>query len=309
MKRELSHKIVGTISLVLLFAFVIHYTRPKKDYSKLMYDWFWTSKTHYSKDNNIVVLGDSRTYRGISTETIKSVFPNQEVLNLGYSSGGLNQYMFDVAFSVLDQSAELKIIVLGVTPYSLTEEARKNEHYKQELERPLADVIERNYINPYLSVFESIKFTDYVGNNRGVNYVQVFHKNGWVESCKIPENKTEALASYEKTFIETGLSQKSVNETLNFVSRMKKEGVEVYGFRPPSSKGMEKLEDKMSGFNENEFKVLFGRSGGVWIDIPGKFSFNSYDGSHLHYQSAKELSFILGKKIKNYHYNIGKAML
>ena len=298
MKKVLINKIVGTLGLVLFLSIVVHYTRPKKDYSKLEYDWFWTKKTHFSKSNNIVFLGDSRTYRGISTESVKSEFPNQKVLNLGYSSGGLNKYMFDVAYSLLNKKEDLKVIVLGVTPFSLTEEVRKNEHYKQELGRPLADLIERNYVNPFLSDFESISLSDYRTESDRVFYPQVFHENGWVESYKIPENKRDALSSYRKTFSETVLSEKSVSETLSFVSEMKNKGVKVYGFRPPSSKEMEKLENELSGFDENEFITIFEESGGVWINISDRFSFDSYDGSHLHYQSAKDLSLILAQKMK-----------
>jgi len=298
MRKGLINKIFGTLIGVLFLSIVIHYTRPKKDYSKLMYDWFWTKKTHFSKSNNIIFLGDSRTYRGVSTESVKSEFPNQKVLNLGYSSGGLNKYMFDVAYSFLGKKEGLKIIVLGITPFSLTEEARKNEHYKQELERPLADVVERIYVNPYLSFFEPVRLSDYRLESDRTFYPQVFHESGWVESYKIPENKREALSSYRKTFSETVLSEKSVSETLSFVSEMKNTGVKVYGFRPPSSKEMEKLENELSGFDENEFITIFEENGGVWINISDRFSFDSYDGSHLHYQSAKELSLLLAQKMK-----------
>jgi hypothetical protein len=299
MKKNLIIKIAGSFTFVLLLSIIINDTRPNKDYSTLLYDWFWTQKTHYAKGNNIVFMGDSRIYRGISSESVKSVFPKQKVLNLGYSSGGLNQYMFDVAYSLLDKKKKVKIIVLGVTPFSMTEAARENEHFKQELERPLAEVVERNYLNPYLSIFESISFVDYKTDPNKINYPQVFHENGWIESSKTHTIKTEVLSSYRKTFSKTIRSEKSISETLKFVAQMKNKGIAVYGFRPPTCQEMEKLENQLSGFNEDKFKNLFIAAGGRWIDIPNRFSFNTYDGSHLHYESAKKLSLILAKKIKN----------
>lgn len=297
MKNNLKLKILGTILITLGLSLLVGFTRPKTDYSKLLFDWFWVNKTHYSTNNNIIFVGDSRIYRGISTEAVKTIFPNQRVLNLGYSSGGLNNEIFDFATNLLNPKSKIKIIVLGISPFSLTEEARKNEHFLQELNRPSAEIIERKYINPYIYLFEPIKITDYQPISNKIIYPQIFHSGGWVESFKLPENKSEALTSYRNTLSKTKLSKISIDETLEFVSKMKNKGVEIYGFRPPSCEEMEKLENEISDFNENEFQTLFEKNGGIWIDIPNRYSFNSYDGSHLHYESAKKLSIILAKKI------------
>ena len=154
MKKELVFKIIGSLLIAVVLSSLISFTRPDTDYSKLMYDWFWVNKTHYSKKSAILFLGDSRTYRGISTEAVNTVFPSQEVLNLGYSSGGLNNRMFNFASQLIDTKSPIKIIILGVTPFSLTVEARKNEHFLQELNRPTAELFERKYINPFISFFE-----------------------------------------------------------------------------------------------------------------------------------------------------------
>lgn len=298
MKNKLIVKIIGSVLIAIGLSLLINFTRPDTDYSKLMYDWFWVNKTHYSKRSSILFLGDSRTYRGISTESVKTNFPNQEILNLGYSSGGLNNKMFEFANQLIDTNSKVNIIVLGITPFSLTVEARKNEHFLQELNRPVAEIVERKYVNPFISFFEPIKITDYQAKNSKMVYPQKFHKGGWVESYKVPINTNKALISYEKTLSKTELSHISTNETLNFVLEMKKKGITVYAFRPPSTKKMELLENRLTKFDEENFKTLFEENGGFWIDIPNRYSFDSYDGSHLHYNSAKKLSIILAKKIK-----------
>jgi hypothetical protein len=298
MKNNLKLKIFGTFLITLGLSLFVGFTRPKTAYSKLMYDWFWVNKTHFPKKSSILFLGDSRTYRGISTKAIKTVFPDQEVMNLGYSSGGFNTKMFEFASQQITNEGKVKIIVLGISPFSFTKEARKNEHFLQELNRPLAEIIERKYLNPLLTHFEPIKITDYQLNKNTVYYYQTFYDDGWVASHKVPEDKDEAYLSYKKALSKTEISEKSIKETLSFVDEMHHKGVKVYAYRPPSTQKMEMLENEISGFDEDKFRLELEKKGGKWIDIPNKYSFKSYDGSHLHFESAKKLSFILAKKIK-----------
>jgi len=234
---------------------------------------------------------------------VKTIFPNQKILNFGYSSGGLNNEIFDFSYNLLNPRSNIKAIVMGVTPFSLTEEARKNEHFHQELKRSTAEIIERKYINPFIFLFDPIKVTDYQENSQEAQYFQKFHKNGWVESYKIPANNEEALSSYEETFSKTNLSTKSIKETLSFVTEMNAIGVKVFGYRPPSTKKMEELENSMINFDEKNFQDMFEKQGGIWVDIPNRYSFSSYDGSHLHFNSAKDLSIILANEI-NYNREI-----
>ena len=197
----------------------------------------------------------------------------------------------------MDTICENPIIVFGFSPYSLTIEARKNEHLHQELNRTIADKIETQYINPHLVYFEPIKLTDYSRKNTS-NYFQEFHNNGWAESYKVPEDNKEALPAYEVALSKTKLSEKSIKEVLDFVKYNTKKGIKIYGYRPPSTKDMELLENKFLSFNEVNLRNSFEDNGGRWIEIPNRYSYHSYDGSHLHFESAKKLSSFLGAEIK-----------
>ena len=72
----------------------------------------------------------------------------------------------------------------------------------------------------------------------------------------------------------------------------------LLGFRPPSTLAMEQLEDSLSGFNYSSFISKFKQNGGVWLTFSLK-DYVSYDGSHLHYESANKFSKNLGLKIEN----------
>jgi hypothetical protein len=58
---------------------------------------YWVVKTHIQKNYDIILLGDSRVYRGISPSTMEQSMQGVRILNFGYSGGGLNQYMYEEA--------------------------------------------------------------------------------------------------------------------------------------------------------------------------------------------------------------------
>ena len=287
-------KIILYITFTLLFTVLIVLLKPDNNQSVYEKDWFWINKTYPYKKFDIVIYGDSRVYRGISPEKFSEVFPSADIINLGYSSGGINKQALEFALDKLGNN-ESKILVLGITPFSLTEKARQNKHLLQELNRPTGEVLERKYIYPFLTAFEPIEINPF---KLPENYQMKYHPTGWVESYKIKEDTTEALESYIKQFSETKLSQNSIAELETFIKEQKSNGIKIFGFRPPASFSLEKIENEYSSFNEKEIRELFIRNGAYWIEIPSRYSYHTYDGSHLHYLSAKKPSFFIAQQIK-----------
>ena len=284
--------------LLLIFVPLIARIKPLKQNSPFNIDSFWASKTFPDKKPNILFYGDSRTYRGINPDDVSAFFPGYRVHNMGYSSGGMNKKALNFCLSTIDTTEKQPIIVLGITPFSLSEEARKNKQLTQENTRPFYEIIERKYIYPMVSAFEPIDLNPMIFPGQEPHYYQYFNKNGWVSSYKIPEDTTEALPSYKKQYEHTIASEESVNETLLFVKNCTKRGISVYGFQPPVTKAMDLLEQQMSGFDVYDFKKRFVSSGGIWLDIPCRYGFHSYDGSHLDDISARKLSTVIGKMMK-----------
>ncbi len=280
--------ITGTMSVVLY--------RPQNNSSEYVRQWFWVNKTYPYKNFNMVIYGDSRVYRGINPQKFREVFPSMDVINLGYSSGGINKEMLEFAYSKLS-SKDKKIIVLGITPFSLTEKARENKHFHQEYYRPKGEVWERKFIYPFLTAFEPFDINPFSKKN---NYVQKYHPSGWVESYKIQADTLFALPSYRKQLSETVISSTSIEELRNFITEKSKKGDLIFGFRPPTPKSMETLEDNLTGMTKEKMKEIFDKSGGVWLSIPNRNKYLSYDGSHLHFNAANKLSLFLAKQIKSY---------
>lgn len=271
--------------------------------SKDDYNWFWTYKVHHKTKYDVILLGDSRLYRGVSPGAMEKYLPNYSILNFGFSSGGLNGRIFKEASLRFNKNSRKKIVVLAVTPFSLTEESATNEHFITELDRPPSEVYQRIHLRPILKFFKSItpkQFKKSVIRKQkkpAVCYYQKFYPDGWVASDKVPADPNTALKSYRKTFEKGQVVKDIQNDLFQQTKKWVNSGVMVVAFRPPVAEKMLSLENELSGFEQAKFVSQFEHSGGKWIDIPIGEDYVSYDGSHLDSASAVHLSEILSLEI------------
>ena len=260
--------------------------------------WFWTWKTHSERKYDIVFVGDSRIYRGISPESMADVLHGFRIFNFGYSSGSLSTFMLAEAEKRLDISGE-RIIVLGITPSSMTPRAARDEQYRQEKNRTTSEILENIYLAPFMKYFDPttpIRFLEEIGSRKARSR-EAFYESGWIAAWKEPPGPPEPLGVYKNIFTDNGISPSLVENVLLQTGKWIQEGIRVYAFRPPTSPEMVDLERRLSGFNEETFRQRFGRSGGVWIDVtqPG---YHSYDHSHLDKENAQALSRVVAEAIK-----------
>lgn len=98
---------------------------------------FWIEKTHGVGDQkfDVLICGDSRVYRGVSSRVIAEKLTGYSVFNLSYSSGSYSDFMLDYIEKHLKEGAMQPILILGITPYSLTPKAAMDEHIRTELGR------------------------------------------------------------------------------------------------------------------------------------------------------------------------------
>ena len=291
--------IITSLILILGLGFIL----PKQNIFKTQIERFWIKKTFSGRNYNIILMGDSRTYRGVSPQIMHKILVNYKILNFAYSNGGLNNFMFREAEKHLSTKSKNKIIVLGVTPYSLTSLAESNKQYLQELKRPKGDIFQRLYLNPLLTFFSPVKpnFILMILENKKekhkVIYEQKFYDNGWVASNKIPSNPHEAIPYYKKDFSSIKVSPLLINNLIIQTKNWTEKGIKVFAFRPPTTKEMLLLENKLSGFNEAAFIKQFEKAGGKWLKF-NISNYTSYDGSHLSKNSAIKLSKNIALMIK-----------
>lgn len=285
------------VTLVIVLSFFM-----PKNKEKYLRDRFWTQKTFAPSQYDVVLMGDSRTYRGLSPSVIEKALPGMKVLNFGYSNGGLNKVMFEAAQNKLRPDNGNKVIVIGVSPNCITGYSQKNEQYLQEKKRPKEDIFERLYLNKwlyYLSPVSPEAFKEMLTQKpSGSYYNNEYFSDGYVLSEKYPADSTEAISSYISDYTNFKVEDQYIDILAAQVNEWSHEGIKVIGFRPPTTFAMRAVEDTLGHYNEALIKEKFCNAGGYWIDLyPGNFK--TYDGSHLEKNSAILLSEIVSKEISN----------
>jgi hypothetical protein len=291
-----------TITLVLatIMVTVLSFVMPKNK-EKYLCDRFWTQKTFAPAVYDIVIMGDSRIYRGISPEIMEKILPEKNILNFGYSDGGLNPDMFKAAENKISQNSRNPVIVLGVTPNSITGYSMKNVQFWKEKTRPREDIFERLYLNGMLYYFSATSpeaISKLLKNKPSASYyLNEYYSNGYVESEKFPVDTMEAIPSYISDYTNYKVEERYVVDLIRQVKIWNDKGIMVVGFRPPVSAPMHALEDTMGLFNEAAIRARFKKAGGLWIDFKPN-AYKTYDGSHLNKESAQKLSNDLAVEIR-----------
>lgn len=291
-----------TLLMAMIFICILGVVLPKNP-DKYLKDRFWTFKVYDNKKYNFIILGDSRTYRGISPYEIENILPEFSVFNFAFSNGGLNPIIYKAAEAKLETNKESKIILLGVTALTINDISKSNEQYEKELKRSKKEVFKRIYFGKYLNYFSPVTpvmIKDLIKGTKPIsNYISIYHDNGWVESEKFPIDTLEAFPSYKDDFTLHNTNYQLVDELCKQISLWESKGIKVFAFRPPAAQPLIALEDSLANYNESLIKQKIEMSGGHWIDINPVF-YKTYDGSHLPNLEARKLSRYIANKIKTY---------
>lgn len=256
----------------------------------------WYRKTNAPAVHDVVVAGDSRVQKGISPRDMGEAMDKARVLNFGYSSTGLDAFFLEAAAGKLSDAGR-RILVVGVTPHSLTPKAVANRHYRETLRisslsryaDALSLLLGRETTRYALSILFGRE--DQIGEGQARA-----REGGWWE-CVYPVNPDQGLPVYRRQFATNKVTPQLLEGFLAAVRQLKKRGIEVFAFRPPTYPKMEALENELSGFDEAAFVAAFRKAGGTWIALDDRFGFVCYDGSHILGDDARRLSRELGQKI------------
>lgn len=265
-------------------------------------DRFWALKTHFQDAAcDVVILGDSRAYRGIAPQAMCGVLRDRVIRNFGYSSGGLNPLMYEAACKWLNPASGQKIVVLAVSPWSLTPDAAANAQFLEETRRPFSQVVERVYVKPMTRFFAPIG-RDRIeallcGETRAPpERHEEYHDDGWMSVEAARADYQRELRVYREGFQKVKVLPSLCEELFAAVRRWTDQGVLVVGVRVPTLPEMLEVENAVSGFDEETFVPRFAAAGGVWLAFdPADYS--TYDGSHLDAGSAVRFSRRLDEEI------------
>ncbi len=283
----------ATICFIAIFKLIV----PLPHENNVLVKEFWSKKTHAPNDFDYIACGDSRIYRGISSDVLNGSDTVLKFFNLGYSSAGLNDEYLNFVTSKFNPTSANKVLIIGITPFSLTKKAMKNEALHKYLKLGTFDLFKQKFFTPLVKHFP-IYSPKQIVYPRKLNYLQEQTEEGWIASDKILPDSTLALKNYSTTFIGNAVSRKSMANLIIKLREISAKNITVLAFRPPTTLAMKRLEDSLSGFDETYIKNELTKNSIYWLELD--FSqFESYDGSHLNKKSAILLSKSIGKKINS----------
>lgn len=301
-KHIMKERIFWLIPFLLFFIGVFHYCAPKTDEKRVIENnSFWKKKTFDKNKYNIVICGDSRIYRGVSPRAMQKVLSDLSIINFGYGSAGFSDVMLDEIDKRIYYESADKILVLGITPLTLTREGINNYHLEYELKTKREEIIELVYFKKVLQLFTPFTIKQLGQKIKGKEFSTSFHQEytqgGWVATIEDKPWTESALKSYSTRFINNQVDENNIIRLLDKVKFWTGKGVVVVGFRPPTTHKMIALEDSLSAYSQEYIKAGFVDSGGVWFDF-NVDDYSSYDGSHLQRESAVKFSIDLANKIQ-----------
>ncbi len=294
-------RIPYVLLITALLSLPVYFLRDEMDTEEIKMHRYWIGKTHHSKKYPVLFGGDSRTFRGISPDHFAAEFDGYQAYNYAYWSNGMGRVYLEGIGKMVDLESDRKVIVLGVSPHSLTDRAAQCRHYLAEKQRSKEEVLQHYYLSVFSEYFAPYSLREVrrklTGKSKPSNYRISYHQNGWVESFWIKPDTGYSAQFYETIFTDNMVSEEVIGTLLDFVERWTAMGITVAGFRPPTSQTIRKLEKELGGFDEEVFVKLFTGAGGLWIDVRNDF-YQTYDGNHLEHQSAMRISGDLGRMIR-----------
>ncbi len=297
----LKRRIPYLFLLTALVAIPLYFLRDKMDSEEIRKKRYWIGKVTNKKQYPVVFGGDSRVFRGISPDHFEAEFDGYEAYNYAFWSNGYCHAYLEGLENKLDTASDVKVIVLGISPHSLTPNAARCAHYLWETGKKKEEVLQNLYFSRVEEFFVPYDLPELAGKLSGKskpdNYRITYHTNGWVESSWIVPDTGYSARFYEDIFTENKVSDEVIGELLRFTARWTGMGIHVVGFRPPTAWSIWKLEQEKSGFNETAFVDRFKAAGGIWIPFSLR-DYQTFDGNHLDRQSAMRLSADLAIRIR-----------
>ena len=257
--------------------------------SGLMPDEYWRLKSNWRECADVVIAGDSRVYRGFSPEEIGRVLPGVRCVNYGYSGQGYSKDYLLSLEKLLSRDGQRKFIVLGFSPFSLTDRAARDNGFaaRPRTTHPKSAVGRLNERLMHFLRPLSPRELRYVVRREA--YYEIYCPDGWIAGTRVPELPNHALRTYKGLFRNNQVSETIVGGVLQAVGKWAKAGIVVCGLRVPTSTRMLTLEKEHSGFDEADFIARFQDAGGVWLAMDTT-AYHSYDGSHIHSNMAAKVS-------------------
>ena len=102
--------------------------RPNKDLG-IYEKQFWATKIGWRNCADLVITGDSRVLGGVSPSILKKSLGNFRIVNYAFVGNRYVPEYLEIVKNVLNTQSDQKMIILGITPASLTEGPDNESHF------------------------------------------------------------------------------------------------------------------------------------------------------------------------------------
>ncbi|MEN6428670.1 MAG: hypothetical protein ABFE13_25260 [Phycisphaerales bacterium] len=294
--RDRTFKTLGLAAILIVLMGSLRPDRPRGLYEKR----YWATKISWRHCADIVLTGDSRVLGGVSPAEMRKTLGDRRIVNYAFASNLYTPEYLDAVEQVLDPESSDRVILLGITPHSLTEDPDVTGQFTSLKGLSRRQIYVDIHLAPLLSFFDYMSFGDALKglfpSLAGTRTQRELWADGWLAYDRQPPGEKKELKKYARMYQKSRVSSKMVDDLNAFVARWTGMGIRVYAFLMPSCREMADLEEQYSGFDQRRFVEDFARAGGTWIDADPR-RHDSFDGSHLGRQAALEFSRELAGQI------------
>ena len=284
-----------TLILAAVLTLMIGCVRPlpKLDSS----DAYWARKMLWGPQFDVVLAGDSRVNRGLAPSVMIRHLTGERIANFAFQSTGFTDDYLSEIERRLDPGGS-RIIVIGVTTVSLTPRAARENKFLEMRRKHAAELQQQISLKTFLEFLRPIEWEDPNESvqERTGSKVKIFHSDGWTAVADPRSDERSSIPFFEEYYVNNQVSSEIVDQLIEAVGNWTSSGIKVFGFRPPTTVEMYRLEERLAGFNEREFVTRFKNAGGIWLEFEhGKYA--THDGSHLVAREARKFSIAVARQI------------
>ena len=283
-------RVACTLCLVGVMVLLLGGTRLGDNSGPLVIKYGWTGCA------DVVVTGDSRTGNGVSPGQMKQSLQGLRIVNYAFGGNGYSGEYLTAIENVLDPHSTNKMIILGISPQSLTEVmAARNSFLQARQSYSYSSVAVAQSFHKLLRFTEPLKFNELFGGvfvppDRRRKYHRSF-PDGWASAYYVPPLRDFNcyLQDAVNIFDNNPVSPRIVADLLHRITLWRQRGIRVYAFRPPTIREMVEIENSHGGFVEQKFVAVLEKAGGKWLNVD-QFRYDSLDGCHLNRTGAIQFS-------------------
>lgn len=258
-------------------------------------------KFHWGPEFDVVLAGNSRITVGLAPSEMAGALPGLRIGNFGFDGNAFSREYLNAVEGKLRQGPGRKIVVLGITPITLTERAARQNGFLEEKFRAADERFLARHLPEVLDFFTRFNPRMAMLWMRGTETGREFwhgHEDGWAAQGRDPEDldgqvRFLRMNVRDRSFV---VSPPMVGQLLATVRRWRDADIETFAFLPPVTPELAYQEVRVSGFDQKTFVDDFTAAGGHWIEVPGN-TYHTFDGGHLDADSARRLSRDLAEKI------------